>query len=676
MLNIIKTYIFILLINTCSYANNINYEINNRLEALLKQADNYEHQSDFDNAIAIYNEALKIASENNLITDTCYIYKKIGLIYYTQKQYKNAKIYFRRSVLKDSNSKNTADSYFNLCLIYRKEKAKDSLHWALKNSLKIYDNLEDSEDKFSTYSKAGIIYKKTGEYDKAIKYLLLAYDGFSKKNNISRKAAASGNIADVQRILGNLDISEIYYREHLALSKKLSDSLKLSFAYNNLANLFYEEKKYDSALVYYKDALAIQKQLNNTKNIGKTFSNIGMTYYELKEFKKAKEYYQNALVVKEKARDTISIVQTLNELALISIKDGKNDLAKNYLKNAERYIHSTTNAYIVLRNHHVKSEYFKSIGDFKKAYTNQNLEFSLYKDIFSEEQVKTIQTLQEQFESRLKEEKILDLTLKNENKNSIISVQKQTLKTKNLLLILFGLLILIFIGIYFFIKQQQKVKFQALENKKLEEVLAGQELVKNHISKDLHDIITTSYDGIRLKILALTKATNPKAIQKTIIEDIKTINHEIRLISHRLSPLGDKIKQASLNEIIISQLSEFQHYRQIFVDIQLPLPEVLNLMTLEAQTNFYGIVLEALNNIEKHSKATEISIKHNNIENNKKLSFNICDNGIGLVDKQNKGIGLINIEQRTSLLGGNYAITNTENGTCVSINFPIKQNLK
>jgi signal transduction histidine kinase len=97
-------------------------------------------------------------------------------------------------------------------------------------------------------------------------------------------------------------------------------------------------------------------------------------------------------------------------------------------------------------------------------------------------------------------------------------------------------------------------------------------------------------------------------------------------------------------------------------------------MTLEAQTNFYGILLEILNNIEKHSKATEVQIMHS-IKDNKTLLFEFCDNGIGFKNEQVKGIGLMNIKQRTKLLGGDYSIKDTENGTTININFPIKQNL-
>lgn len=675
MLKIIRACIFIILISSYGYANNFIYEINNRLQVLLKKANNFEEQNDLDNAITIYNEALKIVSENRLVTDASYIYKKIGLIYYKQKDYKNSKTYFKKSVLKDSNSKNAADSYFNLCLIYRKEKVKDSLYWALNKTLEIYKTLSDGADKYSTYSKAGIIYKQSGQYDKAIKYLLLAYEGLDDKTDTSRKASVCYTIGETQRLLGNFDIAKTYLFESLRLRKTLNDTLKTSYAYNNLGNLYKDVKQYDSATVYYKNAIDIQKNLNKQKERGKMLNNLASTYFLTENFDLSLETYKKALGIKRQEKDSLSMPYTFNELALISIKKKNSNVARRYLDSAKHYLSTISKKEAWLRYYEIESKYHLGINEYKKAYEYQTLQFNLYKELFSEEQTKTIQTLQEQFESRLKEQQISELMVDNHQKTTTISFQKQRLKNRDLMLAVLCLLVLFFIGVYFYLKQRQKIKIQDLENQKLKEVLEGQEIIKDHISKDLHDMIPTSYDAIRLKILALAKAKEPGKVIKSIIEDIKTVNHDIRLISHRLSPLGEKIKDTSLTEIIVSHFSEFQHYRKIFIDVQLPLPKQMNSMTLNVQTHIYGIILEILNNVEKHSKATKISIQHA-LTNNNQMTLKFCDDGIGIQNQKSEGIGLTNIKQRTLLLGGLFKIESNTEGTCIELTIPITSNLK
>ncbi len=206
-----------------------SYAFNNeKLLELLSQAEKLEQNKEYSTALNVYNEALKIASKEERIEDASYIYNKIGLVYYRQKQYETAKSNFKTSILKSNISNSAADSYFNLSLIYRKQNSKDSLLWSLNRSLEIYGGLEDSNSKFSTYSKAGILYKQLGMYDKAIEYLLLAYDGLDNKENESQKTSVCYTIGETQRLLGNLDIAKTYLKESLQIRNRLNDSLKTS----------------------------------------------------------------------------------------------------------------------------------------------------------------------------------------------------------------------------------------------------------------------------------------------------------------------------------------------------------------------------------------------------------------------------------------------------------------
>ena len=254
MKRLLLIFFFILTSLSPYKTNNVS---NKKFTELLQQANNFEKQGDLNNAIKIYNKAVKLSSGNNSYYDANFIYKKIGLIYYKLKQYQSSKTHFKKVITKDSDSKNAADSYFNLVLIYRKEKEKDSLFWALNNSLMIYKKLEDSADKFSTYSKAGILFKQAGNYDSAITYLLLAYNGFEKYNNEPKKASICYTIGETQRLLGNLEIARKYLIESLNIRKQFSDTLKTSYAYNNLANLYKSEKNYDSAIANYKQGIEI-----------------------------------------------------------------------------------------------------------------------------------------------------------------------------------------------------------------------------------------------------------------------------------------------------------------------------------------------------------------------------------------------------------------------------------
>ncbi|MFV0572194.1 MAG: tetratricopeptide repeat protein [Xanthomarina gelatinilytica] len=428
---LIFTSIFIL--SGISHTNEYVYS-NGKLSDLLTQAEKLAEDRQYKTAIDIYNEALKIASNEQLVDDSSYIYKKIGFIHYKQKEYERAKASYKNSIFKAPNSQNAADSYFNLSLIYRKQKIQDSLLWALNKSLKIYNTQEDSEAKFSTYLKAGIIYKQLGSYNEAINYLLLAYEGFNDGNHASKKASVCYTIGETQRLLGNFEIAKKYLIESLQIRTKLKGTLKTSYAHNNLGNLYKDLGQYDSASVHYEKAIRIQNSLKNTREIGKMLNNLASTYFLLNRLDLARSTYKKALDKKRQEQDTLSLSYTFNELALISIQAKEPNLARQYLDSARYCLSDVSKKEAWLRYYEIESAYYTYVDSFKNAYKYQTLQFNLYKEVFSEQQSKTIQMLQEQFESRLKEQQISNLTNDNLQKATTIVSQKKHIQNTNLLL--------------------------------------------------------------------------------------------------------------------------------------------------------------------------------------------------------------------------------------------------
>jgi signal transduction histidine kinase len=88
------------------------------------------------------------------------------------------------------------------------------------------------------------------------------------------------------------------------------------------------------------------------------------------------------------------------------------------------------------------------------------------------------------------------------------------------------------------------------------------------------------------------------------------------------------------------------------------------------RTCVYRVVQEALNNCAKHSQATEIRVIVR--QNQDGLSVSVQDDGIGFDPRQEKGMGLLGMEERVERLGGLLSIESQPgNGTVLSIHFPL-----
>jgi signal transduction histidine kinase len=91
--------------------------------------------------------------------------------------------------------------------------------------------------------------------------------------------------------------------------------------------------------------------------------------------------------------------------------------------------------------------------------------------------------------------------------------------------------------------------------------------------------------------------------------------------------------------------------------------------------SIFRIVQEQVNNVLKHSGATELKIDLG--RNNNSIYLSIYDNGVGFdLAVQKKGIGLYNITSRVELFNGTISIhTAPTSGCAMHMSFPITQDI-
>ncbi len=643
----------------------------NSIELLIKDGDSLTSINKKHEALMAFRRALVISLDSKNKEMTAFIYKKIGVIHYKKKEYLKAENHYKKGLLIDSLTKTAANNYYNISLVKKKLNQQDSVLHYLEKSLNIYKTLSYDEATYNAFLSAGITYKNRQLYEKALELLIIAHNGLKTGNKI-KLARTCTVIGNIHNQIKNYNQSLAYYKEALHASKT-SNKKEKSLIYNNIAIAYKHLKVHDSVIINYKKALLLTTP--EDPNYGIILQNLALTHSASGNMKIAKKNFKQAIELHKISKDTSSLLYCYNGMASLLIKQNRKKDVKPYLDSVSFLLPRSIDKTPLLDYYTNQVDYQTSIKKYKTALNYYKKYNELFEKTYNIKQVEIIQNMQSRFDYEKKEHTILKLSTQNKDNLLKIASKNRRLEGKNLIIISLSCIIVLgFIGYYIYVQRQKATK-QRLKIEKLEAIYQGQETIQKRIAQDLHDVITNNFDGLRLQILALLRMPNPKDHILVIANELQDINQQIRLVSHRLSPINMHIKHHKFTEIIKARLSEFQVYHKIYVNIKNELPELLNDLHIETQNNFYGILLEVLNNSSKHAQATELSIT-NHINKNQSIHFILTDNGIGISNNYKMGIGLLNIKQRSEIIGGSAIIKRVDSGTEVHIKFPLQINLK
>jgi two-component system sensor histidine kinase DesK len=237
-------------------------------------------------------------------------------------------------------------------------------------------------------------------------------------------------------------------------------------------------------------------------------------------------------------------------------------------------------------------------------------------------------------------------------------------------------LLLIFIGSVFFllllISRKRKLNFQKLI---IEEKIKSQNLEiekknivlkeRERIIKDLHDDLGGSLNSIQLisDLIVNHKLENEKLTESIIriSNTSKNIAQQIKIVVWSLDSEKDTI--FNLIEYIKYYAKDFFQPTSISFEFNNTIAENKSISGY-FRKNLFLVLKEALNNIVKHSAATDVSLDIKTTTDH--IYITIKDNGIGIKDVNPFGNGLRNMKNRIEEIKGTISITHNQ-GTLIHI---------
>ena len=200
-------------------------------------------------------------------------------------------------------------------------------------------------------------------------------------------------------------------------------------------------------------------------------------------------------------------------------------------------------------------------------------------------------------------------------------------------------------------------------------LLQGQTIERKRVAADLHDSLGSTMSSLIYTVNAID--TNKldeqeKNVYRHLKQMLDTAYNEIRLLSHNLLP--EEFEKQGLAEALRYFVRKINQTKTIQFDLSID-PN-LGRLSPKIEFELYSICLELINNILKHSKATEAKINLSKVTPPLGrsavavggLNLTISDNGRGFFDNESDGKGIKNVKARIESLDGTWHIQNLPDG--------------
>ena len=156
-----------------------------------------------------------------------------------------------------------------------------------------YQSINDSIGLGQTYNNIGEVYKKLNEFDKALPYLLKSTE--LKKKDTATRAITLYNIGELYMRLNKIEEAKKYIDESFEFAWAEGNKRVVAFDYWTLGAIKKKEKDYKSAISFYENSEKLWESLGETRSLIQTYQDMAEIYREQKKYDEAEKYLKKAM---------------------------------------------------------------------------------------------------------------------------------------------------------------------------------------------------------------------------------------------------------------------------------------------------------------------------------------------------------------------------------------------
>jgi len=496
------------------------------------------------------------------------------------------------------------------------------------------------------YADRGVLYSLLVQYysrtdlAKAFEYIVLEYDCLKVKQKPNEMFSVYNEFAGYYLTVLDYKESISYSKKALEQANKIVDNKQynVALAMSNLSNVFLIDNQFQEAFVYAAKSMKISKNIQNQALISKNNLLLAEIYLNQKKYDTALPYCLQGIEGIELPENILKgqLFMAWGLNGLNKFKEAQNQLAKVDVKLLAEL---SPNLQMVYYKEQSNSN--KALGNFAKAFENTEILNQIQNQFFEDKgSIKTLM-LQSKFQLREKNYELEKLTLDKQK----VELQNQKQATNLNLLLASAILLIFFISILIWAYQFRKKGNFIFGLSRLQLQNSVQE--KEVLVKEIHHRVKNNFQLISsmMSIQAVNKDIG-------IDEFISVTKSRIITLSkiHEQLYLKDNLYQLDANEYV-KELAENVKisFSDIATQIEFQFSDEVVILDLETLIPLGLIINELLLNSYKHAFPQRqegiIEVKVLLFEKNK-YQLIYSDNGVGLqeanTNQKSVGMNLIN----------------------------------
>ena len=186
----------------------------------------------------------------------------------------------------------------------------------------------------AAHSRLGRIYRRRGEYDRAMEHLRAAHELFTRASDRRGIAGTLDDIGKVHWLRGGYGQALEFHRQALAIRRALGDRRSIALSLANIGRVHNDSGAFKAACRQFREALDLRRDINDLSGVVQSLCDLGGVHTADGAYEMALEMFGEAHKIAEEIGDKLAQSEVLSRLGECKAAMGRGSEAVEHLLEA------------------------------------------------------------------------------------------------------------------------------------------------------------------------------------------------------------------------------------------------------------------------------------------------------------------------------------------------------